>query len=561
MKEVVEIDLPAKHILNTPLYNKGTAFSQEEREELGLYGLLPYQVSSIETQVHRRYQNFLSQPTQISKFLFLNTLQNRNEILFHRLVSEHITEMLPLIYTPTVGDVSIHYSYLYKDQRGLYLSYPCKDKMQQMVEQFKDCKIDVVVVTDGERILGLGDMGIGGMAIPIGKLSLYTLFGGIHPSRTLPIFLDVGTNNPEYLNDPNYMGWRHERVVGFEYDDFVDRFVKALKKTFPHVLLQWEDFAKPHAKPLLDRYKDSILSFNDDIQGTAAVVLSAVISASKKQAIALKDQKIAVLGGGSAGLGICQKLVEAMILGGCSAKEAYSRFYIVDLNGLIHTDGKFEEAQKQFVQDSSKIKNWKVEEFNHITLLEVIQNVKPSVLIGVSTQGGAFTKEMIKTMAASCKHPLILPLSNPNTRCEAKPEDLVRWTEGQALFATGSPFPTVEYNHRLYSSAQCNNVYIFPGLGLGAIASHATKVTETMFVAAAEELSNHSPMLLDPVASLFPSFESLKEISRKIAFQVGKMAMKEGVAPLLADDQLRKQIEENVWEPNYPIYKRPKGFS
>ena len=448
--DIVYLNMPAEQILHTALYNKGSAFTEEERTELGLHGLLPHHVSSLESQVERRYRNFLSQSSQLSRFVFLSALQNRNEVLFYSLVRKHVSEMLPYIYTPTVGDVSLLYSSMHQEQRGLYLSYPERDRIPQIIEQLKGKSIDVVVVTDGERILGLGDVGIGGMTIPIGKLSLYTLFGGIHPSRTLPVFLDVGTNNLEYLNDPHYMGWRHERITGEAYDDFVDLFVKALKKAFPHVLLQWEDFAKSHAKPLLDRYKDEILSFNDDIQGTASVVLAAVLSATRKQGISLKDQTIAVLGGGSAGLGICHKLVDAMVVEGYSREEAYRRFYIVDRQGLLQSNCPYEDEQAPFVQPSKNIQGWKVEDGKKISLLEVVCNAKPSVLIGVSTQTGAFTEQIIKTMATNSASPLILPLSNPTVRSEAKPQDVIQWTEGKALVATGSPFAPVEYKGKLY---------------------------------------------------------------------------------------------------------------
>lgn len=556
--EEIFLDLSPDQILNTPVYNKGSAFTQEERDELNLHGLLPYHVSSIEEQSHRRYQNFLSQTSQFSKFIFLNSLQNRNEILFYHLVADHVTEMLPFIYTPTVGDISMHYSYLHWEHRGLYISYPNKDRIQEMIDQYKNKPIDVVVVTDGERILGLGDVGIGGMTIPIGKLSLYTLFGGIHPSRTLPIFLDVGTNNKEYLNDTNYMGWRSKRIVGNEYYAFVDQFVQALKKTFPKVLLQWEDFAKNNARPLLDKYRDEILSFNDDIQGTATVVLAAVFAATRKQSILLKDQKIAVLGGGSAGLGICGMLVDAMILEGSSIEEAHDQFYIVDQQGLLHTDIDYDEGQKNFVQKSHLLKDWKVKDPKNISLLEVIQNVKPTVLIGVSTQKGAFTQEIIETMASYCKHPLILPLSNPNERCEANPEDIIKWTQGKAIFATGSPFSPVEYEHKLYPAAQCNNVYIFPGVGLAAVSLGIKKITEKMFVAAAQELSKHSPMLNDSAAPLFPSFKTLNIISKEIALAVGLMAVEEGLAPALSKDEMKKIIDENVWVPKYPRCRKKK---
>jgi malate dehydrogenase (oxaloacetate-decarboxylating) len=556
--EKMPLDLSPEQILNAPLLNKGSAFTQEEREELGLIGLLPYHVSTIEEQVQRRYQNFLSQPNELHKFVFLSSLQNRNEILFYRLVSEYVTEMLPYIYTPTVGDVSLQYSNLHRENRGLYLSYPQKDHMQKMVDQFKDRDIDVIVVTDGERILGLGDVGIGGMAIPIGKLSLYTLFGGIHPAKTLPVFLDVGTNNKELLNDVQYLGWRHERISGKEYDEFVDLFVQAVKKTYPRALLQWEDFGKEHARPLLERYREQILSFNDDIQGTAAVVLSAILAASKLDMVKIKDQKIAVLGGGSAGLGICHKLVDAMVEEGMDRNEAFKNFYVVDKDGLIHSEIRSDEAQRVFAQDIQQIKHWSVKDRQHISLLDVIKNARPSILIGVSTQGGAFTEEIVKTMVQYCARPVILPLSNPNSKSEAQPKDLIRWTHGKAIIATGSPFPAVEFQGKLHKIAQCNNVFIFPGVGLGVIAAKATQVTERMFVKAAQVLSDHAPLLKDPTASLFPAFEDLRAISKEIALNVGKIAIEEGIAQVTSYEALLKAIDQAMWQPNYPIFSRLK---
>lgn len=560
MQNTIEIDpIHPESILNTPLYNKGSAFTAGERDELKLHGHLPYHVSTIEEQVYRRYQNFISQPNQLSKFLFLSSLQNRNEVLFYRLVYEHIAEMLPFIYTPTVGDVSLQYSMHYKEHRGIYLSYPTKDKMDEIFRSVQTKQIDVIVVTDGERVLGLGDMGIGGMAIPVGKLSLYTLFGGIHPSRTLPIMLDVGTNNKELLNDPHYMGWRHERMSGKEYDDFVDQFVTLVKKTFPHVLLQWEDFARPHARPLLERYQDAILSFNDDIQGTAAVTLSAVLAATKQSGKKLKDQKIAILGGGSAGLGIASKIVEAMMEEGLSKADALKNFYIVDIHGLIHKQMSIaDEEQKIFAQDYSAIQSWKVKDTKNISLLEVVHNAKPSVLIGVSTKSNAFTEEIIKLMASHTPRPIILPLSNPTSCSEAKPEDVIRWTEGRAILATGSPFHPVDYKGRLYAVAQCNNVCIFPGVGLGVVSVKAKKVSNKMFVAAAKELSEHAPILKDEGASLFPSFEDLREISKKIAFTVAKVAIEEGYAEKLSDDKIKALIDQNMWFPQYPMIKLKK---
>lgn len=544
--------LKGEALLNDPLQNKGSAFSQQERDLLCLNGHLPYSIFTIEQQVERRYQNFRSQPNDISKYLFLTALQNRNETLFYRLVLEHVNEMLPLIYTPTVGDASKEYSILYSEPRGLYLSFPLKDKIEEMIENIEQDEIDVIVVTDGERILGLGDLGIGGMAIPVGKLALYTLFGGIHPARTLPVLLDVGTNNEALLKDPMYLGWRHERVRGKEYDDFIDAFVSAIQKRYPNVLLQWEDFAGMHARPLLDRYRDKICSFNDDIQGTASVALSAILSAVNISKQSLKNQKIALLGAGAAGIGICNELLRALVNEGMKEEDALKNFYLVDIQGLIHTGlPKIEEHQKKYAKDKNEISNWKVENSSQITLLDVVQNVHPTILIGVSTQPNTFTEEIIKTMAKHVERPVIFPLSNPTSRAEAHPHDLVRWTKGKAIIATGSPFPPVVYNDHIQSIAQCNNVYIFPGVGLGAIASRAKKISDKMFLIAAKVLSEHSPMLKDSNAMLFPSFEHLRPICRKIAIAVGKTAQEEGLAPQTTLQDLEKEIDSIIWFPNY----------
>ncbi|MCX6989221.1 MAG: NAD-dependent malic enzyme [Chlamydiae bacterium] len=549
----MERNLSPMDILNDPLMNKGTAFTQQERDAFGLNGYLPYHISTIQEQLHRRYHNFLTQPDQLSKFQFLYSLQNRNEILFYRLILEHLSEMLPYIYTPTVGDVSLQYSTLYREHRGLYLTYPHKEKMKEILDSLPHKDIDVIVVTDGERVLGLGDVGVGGMTIPVGKLSLYTLLGGIHPAKTLPIFLDVGTNNPDLLRDEHYLGWRNERITGSEYDAFVDQFVQLIKERFPGVLLQWEDFAKAHAKPLLTRYQDQLLSFNDDIQGTAAVVLAAVISAIHVSREDLKDQQFVVLGGGSAGLGICSKILDAMEEEGIARDVGIKQFYIVDIHGLIHTDlEQIDEEQKQYARPTAELAQWTVSDPSHITLLEVIQHTHAKVLIGVSTQTGAFTEEVVKTMAKKVHRPIILPLSNPTVKAEARPKDLIEWTQGRAIIATGSPFPPVEYQGKVFSIAQCNNACIFPGLGLGVIAVKARKMTRRMFVAAAKRLSEYSPILQDPSSSLFPSFENLRNISKEIAFVVARVAQEDGVADQISDEELRQRIGSNVWVPDYP---------
>jgi malate dehydrogenase (oxaloacetate-decarboxylating) len=529
-------------ILNDPSRNKGTAFTQKERDALKLNGFLPYHTSSLEEQVEKRYQNFKAQESDLSKWAFLNALQNRNELLFHRLVSEHIEEMLPFVYTPTVGDVSLNYSLLYTQQRGIYFSYPLQDRISEIVANIPTPERDVVVITDGERILGLGDLGAGGMAIPVGKLILYTLFGGIHPARTLPVTLDVGTNNPNLLNDPHYLGWHHERVAGEAYDTFVDHVVQALKKRYPRVLLQWEDFGKDHARPLLERYADQICSFNDDIQGTAAVVCAALLGAVKRTKKPLQEQKIVVFGGGSAGIGICEGIVGVMQEHGIAQDVALKSLYVIDVQGLVHTgQSQIPPHQHPFARPKEEVAAWP-----NMSLLEVVRRVQPTVLIGVSAQAGTFTEEIVTAMACTAEYPIIFPLSNPTSKSEARPTDLIRWTQGKALVATGSPFEPVTYNGKRYPIAQCNNVYIFPGVGLGLIACRSKKATARMFYKAAHILSEHSLS-----GSLFPPFGQLREISRKIACQVIQVAQDENLAPKTTPQEIEAMVTRILWTPTY----------
>lgn len=553
----VPTQLRGRDLLENSLVNKGTAFTLEERADLGLEGLLPFHVSTLEQQVERRYQNFCQLQTDLAKYTFLNALQNRNEVLFYRFVIEHVGEMMPFIYTPTVGSVSTNYSLLYREPRGLYLSYPDKEKLPQIIANFPQNEIDVIVVTDGERILGLGDLGVGGMAIPVGKLALYTLFGGIHPSRTLPIVLDVGTNNAQMLKDPLYLGWRNERIRGAEYDDFLDRFIQAIKARYPNVLLQWEDFARPNAQPLLDRYRKSLCSFNDDIQGTAAVALAAFYSAIKLSKGSLKDHRFAVLGGGSAGIGICNKLIQAIMREEhLTEEEARSLFYIVDIHGLLQEHHELYPTQRPFARTKDALKTWKAANHEHITLLEVVQNIHPTVLIGVSTQGGAFTEQIVKEMHKHVARPVIFPLSNPTALSEAHPADLIKWTKGEAIIATGSPFQPIAHEGHLYHIAQCNNVYIFPGVGLGLIATKARYVSDDVFINAAKVLSDHSPLLKDPHAPLFPTLDQLRRVAREIGIVVAKTVIKEGHSALKSIDSVEKLIDETMWYPEYPIFTK-----
>lgn len=533
-------------ILSDPFRNKGTAFTENERDLFKLHGKLPYHVSTLDEQVERRYANFKAQTTDLAKNLFLSALHQRNEVLFYKLVSEHIAEMLPYIYTPTVGDYSVHFSYLYTEPRGLYLAYPHRDKMEEIFANLEQKDVEVIVVTDGQRILGLGDLGTGGIAIPVGKLSLYTLFGGIHPAKTLPIILDVGTDNPTLLNDPLYLGWRNKRVTGSDYDQFVDRFVKAVQKKYPKVLLQWEDFGKEHARPLLDRYRKKICSFNDDIQGTAAVSLAALLSAVKLEHSQLHEQRIVVFGGGSAGIGICEHLVGAMVASGVSREDALKTIYVVDIHGLVHTGlPDIPPHQRPFAKPSSDSKQ--------LDLLATIQKVHPTVLIGVSAQSGAFTEEVITTMARYTDRPIVFPLSNPTSKSEAHPADILNWTKGKAIIATGSPFADVMNQGHLVQIPQCNNVYIYPGVGLGVVASGTPEVTEKMFYKAAEILSLHSPILKSPTGALFPSLENLRAISREIAIGVVQVAQEEG---LVSKADPVKLVDAVIWSPRYETYDK-----
>ena len=548
-KKSTPIDMTPSAILHDPLVNKGTGFTQEERDELGLTGFLPHHVSTIEEQVRRRYQNFLDAESRIDKYKMLTALQDRNEVLFYRLVSEHAEEMLPYIYTPTVGDASLEYTYMYNQNRGVYLSYPMRDRLDTILKTAATREIKAIVITDGSRILGYGDLGVGGMAIPVGKLSLYTVFGGIHPEHTLPIFIDVGTNNPKLLNDPLYLGWRHERVEGEAYDNFIDAIVKGIKKAFPKALLQWEDFAKLNARRLLDKYKTTICSFNDDIQGTAAVTVSAIHSAVQLAGEELKDQKIAILGGGSAGMGIAEYFKLELMQEGLSEKEACKQIYVVDRLGLIHTGKKLRAEQKPFAHDEKELLKWKIEDIDAINLMETILHARPSILVGVSGQPDQFSKEMIQEMASYAKHPIVFPLSNPTSRVEAKPEDIIQWTKGTAIVAAGSPFETVTYKGKKHPIPQCNNVYIFPGVGLGVIASQSTQVTDAMFLVAARVLSGFTK------EAIFPPLSDLTKASRAIAIAVGKEAVTSGLSSM-KESEIEAAVDAEMWTPKYATFKK-----
>ncbi|MCG8710478.1 NAD-dependent malic enzyme [Brenneria sp. 4F2] len=543
-------------LLEFPLLNKGSAFTEEERANFNLHGLLPEAVETIEEQAERAWRQCREFKNDIEKHVYLRNIQDTNETLFYRLLDAHLSELMPIIYTPTVGEACEHFSDIYRRARGLFIAYPNRANIDDMLQNATKQNVKVIVVTDGERILGLGDQGIGGMGIPIGKLSLYTACGGISPAYTLPVVLDVGTNNPQRLNDPLYMGWRHQRITDDEYYEFVDEFIQAVKRRWPNVLLQFEDFAQKNATPLLNRYRDEICSFNDDIQGTAAVTLGSLIAASRAAGSQLRDQTVVFLGAGSAGCGIAEQIIAQMKSEGLSEEEARARVFMVDRFGLL-TDKlpNLLDFQSKLVQKSELLAHWDIAS-DAISLLEVVRNAKPTIMIGVSGQPGLFTEEIIREMHRHCARPIVMPLSNPTSRVEARPEDIIRWTDGTALVATGSPFDPVNYQGKVYPIAQCNNSFIFPGIGLGVLASGAKRITDGMLMAASRALAECSPMANDGDGALLPDIADIQDVSKRIALEVGKAAQLQGVAVVTSGDALAKAIANNFWQPQYRSYKR-----
>ena len=532
-------------LLNTPALNKGTAFTDEERTVHGLHGLLPPHVESLDEQVVRAYEAYKRKDDDLERHIYLRALQDTNEVLFYRLLLDHMEEMTPIVYTPVVALGCRQFSHIYRRPRGIFISYPMRDSIPMLLGNRPHAEVDVIVVTDGERILGIGDQGVGGLGIPIGKLSLYTLFGGIHPSRTLPVVLDLGTNNPEHLHGPEYLGWRHERVTGQDYLDFVDQFVQAVKRELPNTCL-----------PILERYRDQLLTFNDDIQGTAAVTLGAVLSAIRVTRKRLKDQHIVLLGAGSASVGVADYLREAMVADGLAAEEARGRFWIVNRGGLLHTGRTdLSPEQRAYAQASERVTGWPRSLNGKIGLADVIGKIDATILIGLSTAGGAFSEAIVREMARKGERPIIFPLSNPTERSEAKAEDLIRWTDGRALVATGSPFAPVAYGGRHIPVAQCNNVYIFPAVGLGLVAARARRVTDGMMVRAARALAENSPALKDPDGSLLPPVKHLRRVAVEIAIAVGLEAQRAGLAPATTPDELRERVVAAQWTSAYSSHR------
>jgi malate dehydrogenase (oxaloacetate-decarboxylating) len=539
-------------LLDNPFRTKGTAFSEEERARFGLLGLLPPQVETLEQQTDRAYEAFQSRSSPLDKHIYLRALQDTNEVLYYRLLLDHVEETMPIVYTPTVASACEQFSHIYRRPRGLFVSYPLRDRIPEILANRYGKDIDVIVVTDGGRILGIGDQGVGGLGIPIGKLSLYSLIGGIRPDRTLPIVLDVGTNNAERLRDPLYLGWRHERLTGDEYFEFVDKFVRAVKAELPNTCVQWEDFPNSIAYTLLNKYRDEVLSFNDDIQGTAAVTLGAILGGIAVTGRPLRDQTTVILGAGSAGIGVADYLCRAMIEDGLSEKEARSRFWIINRGGVLHTGRTdLSTEQRAFAQPTERLASMPKSAAGIVALPEVMQAIAPTILIGLSTLPNAFTEPLIREMARKTPRPIIFPLSNPTSKAEATPADLMKWTDGRALIATGSPFAPVSDGTNTVSIAQCNNVYIFPSVGLALAASKARRVSDGMLLAAARALGEKSPALKDRNAPLLPSLRELRSVARHIASAVARQAQKEGLAPPMDREELTRRIAATQWVPSY----------
>ena len=558
--QVVETALSGYELLNDPLWNKGTAFTDAERDEFDLHGLLPPYVMSLDLQVDRRLEAFRTIDVDLYKYIFLRGTQDTNETLFYALLARHIEEMMPIVYTPTVGLGCQQFSRIFRKPRGLFLSFPLQDRIGRILANRRFDGVEAIVVSDGERILGLGDQGAGGMGIPIGKLALYTACAGLPPSTTLPILLDVGTDNRELLHDPLYIGWRHERVRGAAYDDFVAAFVAAVRARWPHVLLHWEDFALNNANRLLARYRDQLCSFNDDIQGTAAIAVGTILSAINVTGVPLAEQRVAVLGAGSAGTGICALLARAMTEAGLSEREARGRFYLVDRDGLLlEGTAGLQPFQAPFAQSRERVAAWKLPPAARIGLAEVVANARPTVLIGTSGQASAFTEPVVKTMAAHVPRPVIFPLSNPTQRSEATPEQLLAWTEGRAVIGTGSPFPPVTRDGDRFRVDQTNNAYVYPGVGLGAIAVEASRISDGMFLAAARAIADLSPTRRDTRANLLPPLAEIRKVSLHVAIAVAQAAVGEGLAHPPPDGDLAGWVGGKMWEPVYATYRRLTG--
>ncbi|MCI1747098.1 MAG: NAD-dependent malic enzyme [Acidipropionibacterium sp.] len=540
-------------VLASPGINQGSAFSRETREELGLVGLLPTGVMSLEGQLKRVYQQYRAQPDALSKYLYLNAMHDRNEVLYFALLTEHIEEMMPIVYTPTIGQAIEEYSHWYQRPRGVFLSIDEPETMARSLQSMghRPEDVDLIVVTDSEGILGIGDQGVGGVAITVGKLAVYTAAAGIHPHRVLPVVLDTGTDNLRLLNDDTYLGARHARVRGEQYDEFIERFVTTAHELYPRAMIHWEDFGAANATRILAKYRNDYCTFNDDIQGTAAVVVAAVMAAVRTSGTPLAEQRIVVHGAGTAGIGIASLLRRVMVEEGMDRDEARRHFWGLGSRGLLREGLRLRDFQQPWARPASDLEGWTLDLEGRYELADVVRNVRPTILIGSSAQAGTFTEELVREMVGYCERPIIMPLSNPTRKAEAVPADLISWTDGRALIATGSPFEPISYGGVKYRIAQANNALVFPGIGLGAIASGATRISEGMVAAAATALAS-TVSAQAKGSALLPSMSSLRSISARVALAVVAAAQNQNLATVELGANPVQAIYEAMWQPRYP---------
>ena len=544
-------------VLSNPMLNRGTAFTPDQRRALGLQGLLPSGVMGLEGQLRRVYAQYRRQPDDLSKNVFLGNMRDRNEVLFYRLLTEHLEEMLPIVYTPTVGEAIERYSHEYRRPHGVYLSVNHPEDVEESLRNYglAEDDVDLLVATDSEGILGIGDQGVGGIEIAIGKLSVYIAAAGLHPRRVIPVVLDMGTDNLRLLNDEMYIGNRHARVRDQRYDDLVDAYVSAATKLFPHALLHWEDFGASNARRILNKYAAEVCTFNDDMQGTAAVVMAAALAAVKAAGNRMRDQRVVIYGAGTAGCAIADMLRDVMISEGLSEHEAARRFWALDRPGLLTTDiAELRDYQRPYARPAAEVVEWSRHGVrDELTLADVVAHAEPTMLIGTSTHTGAFTEGIVRQLAATADRPIIMPLSNPTSKAEAIPEDLIRWTDGRALIATGSPFPPVSYGGRTYTIAQANNALVFPGLGLGVAVVDAERVTDGMIAAAAAAIAELTDAG-NKGGALLPPVTDLRMISAAVAIAVARAADVEGLAQKPLTDPVQ-QVLQAMWRPEYPEFE------
>lgn len=556
-EQYIETSLCGKPLLTTPQLNKSTAFTNEERKEFGLLGKLPHRVETLDEQVKRAYLQYSGYTTRLQQNIYLNNLHDKNQVLFYKLLHRHLGEMLPTIYTPIVGTAVKRFSHEYRQPRGLYIAHSDKNQIEEILNNRSNPEIDVIVVTDGEGVLGIGDQGIGGMDIPVAKLMVYCLCGGINPVRTLPVFLDAGTNNQELLNDPMYLGCRQPRISGPAYDDFIATFVNEIQKQFPNAFLHWEDLGRGNARRILDQYQNQLCTFNDDIQGTGAVALAALLSACDVTNSKLSEQRIVVFGAGSAGTGISDQIIDALVRAGLSPEQAHQRFWLIDRQGLLlTTDVELTEAQKPYARTPEEVSQWNINQKQQPSLTDTVRHIKPTVLIGCSAQPGAFSQDIIEIMSKNCERPIVFPLSNPDEKCEATPADILLWSQGKALIATGTAFPPVEYQNRMVQIAQCNNALVFPGIGLGVLAVNASKLNKDMILAAADALCGFAPSKKDSFQPLLPSLDDAQLVAKEIAVAVARCAIETGNARKNKKADLVALIADMFWEPRYLPFKK-----